>query len=116
MSLEEAQERHRTIGRNDTCPCGSEKKYKKCHQSEDDATISSELTKLADAAKEEVDAKLAEEESDKDDSTKAIRQGQAFKAGKPTDAGKRGGKSPKRGAVGVGAAAKAQSLPRRGAV
>jgi hypothetical protein len=34
------------IGRNDVCPCGSQKKYKDCHASEGEAF----LTKLATAA------------------------------------------------------------------
>ena len=28
---------HRKVGRNDPCPCGSGKKYKKCHMRKDQA-------------------------------------------------------------------------------
>ena len=46
MSLEESQERLKS-GRNDACPCGSGKKYKKCHRPEDESIVHAELTRLA---------------------------------------------------------------------
>ncbi len=61
MSLEVAQERYKSTGRNDACPCGSGKKYKKCHHLEDNAAVSAELTRLEDLAKAEAAAKAAEE-------------------------------------------------------
>jgi tetratricopeptide (TPR) repeat protein len=36
-AIKEAQERHAAAGRNDPCPCGSGKKYKKCHLAADEA-------------------------------------------------------------------------------
>ncbi len=47
-------------GRNDTCPCGSGKKYKKCHLQADEKAQSEALAKVnADAA-----AKVKAEEHD----------------------------------------------------
>lgn len=37
------------VGRNDPCHCGSGKKYKKCHQAQDEAARSAELAKEAAA-------------------------------------------------------------------
>src|SRR5687767_7814055 len=36
-TAEASRERLASIGRNDTCPCGAGKKYKKCHLAEDEA-------------------------------------------------------------------------------
>jgi hypothetical protein len=53
MSAEEYKERIKNTGRNDTCPCGSGKKYKKCHLPEDEKSNSEALAKaLEDAAAE----------------------------------------------------------------
>lgn len=54
-------------GRNDACPCGSGKKYKKCHLEEDEA---SERVELAVAVSERETA-LAETDPDKKDGDKA---------------------------------------------
>ena len=40
MDLESARTRVAETGRNDACPCGSGKKYKKCHLAEDQAAAS----------------------------------------------------------------------------
>jgi len=37
MKEEDFAERLKSVGRNDQCPCGSGKKYKKCHRQEDEA-------------------------------------------------------------------------------
>jgi hypothetical protein len=110
MSLEAAQERHRTAGRNDACPCGSGKKYKKCHQAEDDALIGAELRRLeAEAIAKAAAEAAAEAESEEgtDGDAKA----------RPKTAQRPGGNS---GGGGVsqrqGSSARAQNLPRRRAV
>lgn len=109
MSFETARERHKNTGRNDDCPCGSGKKYKKCHQAEDDAVISAELRRLEEAAAAELAAKAAE----------AAEQGEAgAKAeGRAEDPRK---KPANRGAAAQGprpnAVGKPNNLPRRGAV
>ncbi len=61
MADQDWQSRIKT-GRNDDCPCGSKKKYKKCHLRADEAAQSAVLTKTnADAA-----AAHAEEHHDGD--------------------------------------------------
>ena len=45
-------ERLKTTGRNDPCPCGSGKKYKKCHLSEDQAQAHEVLLKTQEEARE----------------------------------------------------------------
>jgi hypothetical protein len=58
MADKEYQGRLKNTGRNDTCPCGSGKKYKKCHLQADEKSNSEALAK----ALEEAAAKAAEEE------------------------------------------------------
>ena len=111
MTLEAARERHKTTGRNDDCPCGSGKKYKKCHQAEDDAAILAELRRLEEVAAAELAAKAAE----------AAEQGESEGKGegKADDARQkplnRAGGSPQRG-LRPSAGGKPNNLPRRGAV
>jgi hypothetical protein len=50
MSVNEAAERLRSAGRNDDCPCGSGKKYKKCHLRADEEAASKALAE-ANAAR-----------------------------------------------------------------
>lgn len=112
MSLEAAQERHRVAGRNDACPCGSGKKYKKCHQAEDDAAIGAELRRLeAEAVAKAAAEAAAEAESEEgtDGEGKAARQKAAQRPGGNSGGG--GGVSQRQGS-----SARAQNLPRRRAV
>lgn len=112
MSLEEAQARHKTAGRNDSCPCGSGKKYKRCHQVEDDKVINVELKRLADEAQARADAEA--------ENAKAENKGKPGGAGgkgreaQHSTKAKRSGKSATIKSSSEGA--KLQSLPRRGAV
>jgi hypothetical protein len=112
MSLAEAQERHKSMGRNDACSCGSGKKYKKCHQPEDDQLINAELRRLVEEAKAAAAAEAEAEAAKKADEPKD----KAPSKTKPKGTSARGASSKAvtgaRGAQG----AKAQSLPRRGAV
>ncbi len=110
MTLEAARERHRTTGRNDECPCGSGKKYKKCHQAEDDALISKELARLEEVAAAELAARAAEaaEKGDADGEVELKGDEPRKKAGQRGVALQRG---PRPSAGG-----KATNLPRRGAV
>lgn len=76
MKASDYAERLKTTGRNDSCPCGSGKKYKKCHLAEDEAAKHEELSKAA----EEREAALAaaEENADEDsadDSPKGKKKG-----------------------------------------
>jgi len=50
MTLEESKDRLKA-GRNDPCPCGSGKKYKKCHSVEDEAAVHADLKRREAEAK-----------------------------------------------------------------
>lgn len=113
MTLNAAQTRHRDTGRNDACPCGSGKKYKKCHQLEDDAAIGAELKRQTDAAEAEAAAKAAAEAEAEEaqggspkQAAKKASEKLSQRRAKANDAG--GGRSSQ--------GDKLQSLPRRGAV
>jgi hypothetical protein len=60
------QKRLKNTGRNDSCPCGSGKKYKKCHLNEDEKMAHEEFKKRDEARKAaELEAsELANEDSD----------------------------------------------------
>ena len=60
MADEKYKERLKNAGRNDTCPCGSGKKYKKCHLQADEESNSKALAKAREAA----EAKAAEAEAE----------------------------------------------------
>jgi hypothetical protein len=49
-------ERLRSAGRNDDCPCGSGKKYKKCHLREDEEASSKALAEANEARAKEAAA------------------------------------------------------------
>ena len=60
MPALEAAERLKTAGRNDDCPCGSTKKYKKCHLRADEEAVSKQMaeaqTKADSTAAKEAEA------------------------------------------------------------
>ena len=89
-----------SVGRNDPCPCGSGKKYKKCCFAKDEAQRSAELAARAEAAR------AASAESTAESSKATKRTG--FKG----SGGKGAGAAPSRQAP----ATKGTNLPRRGAV
>ena len=63
-------ERLKNTGRNDPCPCGSGKKYKKCH-------LESDESKRHEVLAEQEELRAAEattEDEEKDDSTKGTKQ------------------------------------------
>jgi hypothetical protein len=52
MPALDVETRFKQTGRNDDCPCGSGKKYKKCHLREDEEAVSKALAERnAEAAK-----------------------------------------------------------------
>jgi hypothetical protein len=57
MPTLDAAQRLKTAGRNDDCPCGSTKKYKKCHLRADEE----EVSKLLAAAQAKADSSAAKE-------------------------------------------------------
>jgi hypothetical protein len=63
MPVTDPLERLRSAGRNDDCPCGSGKKYKKCHLREDEETASKALAKANAAADAEAKAAAEAEEA-----------------------------------------------------
>jgi len=98
MTGEDYQQRLKNTGRNDPCPCGSGRKYKKCHLQEDEESRS---RALAEAAREAAarDAEAEEEEK---------KEGQAH----PPDA--KGRKvSPPSHRPKTGAVARQVSTPRK---
>ena len=50
MSDDSYSERLKTTKRNDPCPCGSGRKYKKCHLEADEAALHAAAKKAAEAA------------------------------------------------------------------
>lgn len=65
MNESDYAERLKTTGRNDSCPCGSGKKYKKCHLAEDEAANHQEMSKAA----EEREAAIAEADANPEEDT-----------------------------------------------
>src|SRR6185503_14240411 len=51
MPALDAETRFKQTGRNDDCPCGSNKKYKKCHLREDEEAVSKALAARVEANK-----------------------------------------------------------------
>ena len=91
-------ERLKNTGRNDQCPCGSGKKYKKCHMDEDEQKRHEESAKQEELrAAEAADEETQEEAPQKKKAQKTQRPGQG--------ANYRGGKG-----------SRTQSLPRRSAI
>ena len=103
MSEAEFLQRLKETGRNDTCPCGSGKKYKKCHLAEDEGTRATTLKVLeAEAMAKPKAAQDAEVEADTKDSDKRRRSTKRQKKqpgfeGRPSDG--RPKNIPRRGAV-----------------
>lgn len=108
MDAADYAERLKTTGRNDPCPCGSGKKYKKCHLAEDEAARHEELKKAAEAREAalaaEAEAEAENEGDDKDDDAK-----EAKAETKRRDEHARGGKARH------GQDSRA-NIPRRGAI
>ena len=105
------EERLKATGRNDRCPCGSGKKYKKCHLNEDE----DKRTAALKAQEEQAIAKTAEEaEAAADGDAEGEGEADTKAAGKGKRAAKRGrGQSGSKAQVGD---AKPRNIPRRGAV
>jgi hypothetical protein len=105
MASEDYQERLKTTGRNDPCPCGSQQKYKKCHQAKDEAELHAERQRQA---KEDEAAHAAASEAEADEA----RAGKASLDPTRGDRRRHHAHSPGEG----GQAARPKNLPRRGAI
>ncbi len=103
MSDTDYQARLKT-GRNDKCPCGSGKKYKKCHLAEDEASRTTALKALEEEAQARAAAK-AEEEGEEEG-----EDGKVTAKGKRKGANRRGGS----GAKTKASEGKTQAMRRRG--
>ena len=55
MAIPDYESRLRNTKRNDSCPCGSGKKYKKCHLAEDETEQHSALKQAEEAATKETE-------------------------------------------------------------
>ena len=100
MDASEYNERLKTTGRNDPCPCGSGKKYKKCHLAVDEAAKHEELAKAA----EEREAAAAAADDGADDSSDSGRSSFSHRDEHRHSGKSRGGQDrhvnvPRRGAV-----------------
>jgi hypothetical protein len=84
MAKSNFAERLKNTGRNDPCPCGSGKKYKKCHLSGDQEAEYKELKKRQKAAEAAAKAKKEAEEEDTDNKSGSSEKPSATKsAAKP---------------------------------
>jgi hypothetical protein len=105
MSAEESRTRLKQTGRNDPCPCGSGKKYKKCHRSEDEAAVSADLQRQQAEAQQAAEQEEAEGESSRGHGVKTGAgqkrpKGQGGQGGaRSQDQGQRTANLPRRGAV-----------------
>jgi len=82
-----------TTGRNDPCPCGSGKKFKKCCQAKEDAARAEQLAKEQAALPDTLDPDAAERAKRQDAAARreGFQQGpkQAARGGRPSHARKR---------------------------
>ena len=53
MAIQDNETRFKNTNRNDSCPCGSGKKYKKCHLAEDEAAQHAAVKQAEEAAAKE---------------------------------------------------------------
>ena len=100
------EERLKSTGRNEPCPCGSGRKYKQCHMSEDEASRHAAMKK----AEEERQASLAAEAEAENEDGKSDEAGGAQR--------KRGPSAQDRmvGGKGRSGSDRHTNVPRRGAV
>ena len=112
MSAEIHETRLKATNRNDVCPCGSGKKYKKCHLREDEDAQRAEQARLAAIAAAE---QAAAEAKAKDDAEAAPgdkkKEAVAAKAGRT-----KGGHDEPGGGKERSKNARPKNLPRRRAV
>jgi hypothetical protein len=109
MTLEESQTRS-SAGRNDPCPCGSGKKYKKCHRDEDEHVLHVELKRREQEGRDAAAALAAEGSADSGDAGGKDASAPARRA-RPGELGRQHGGSKDRSL-----ATPAKNLPRRKAV
>ena len=102
MNASDYEQRLKTTGRNDPCPCGSGRKYKKCHLAEDEAARHKELAKAAEEREAvlEADAKTeAEEESSSGKADSKLHRNEQQRSGHSQKGQDRHTNIPRRGAI-----------------
>jgi SEC-C motif len=109
MSDSDYEMRLKATGRNDRCPCGSGKKYKKCHLAEDEAARTATLKALEEEAMAR--AKAAKAAKAAEDG-----EGQADTKGADTGTGSTRRPNEQFGSKGRASDGKPKNIPRRGAV
>ena len=100
MSDHDSEMRLKATGRNDRCPCGSGKKYKKCHLAEDEGIRTATLKALEEEA-------MAREKA---------AEGQADTKGADKSTGSTRRQKKRFGPKGRASDGKPKNIPRRGAV
>ena len=108
MTVEESENRLKSAGRNDPCPCGSGKKYKKCHQAADETAVQAEHARQR-AGAEAAAAAEAQEEARGSDSRDARPDHKGKRPHSPQNQQQVTSKSRNQ-------PPRAANLPRRGAV
>ena len=106
MSDSDYEARLKTTGRNDRCPCGSGKKYKKCHLAEDEGVRTATLKALEEEAMAK--ARAAEDAED--------GEGQADTKSADRSTGSTRRQKKQFGSKGRTSDGKPKNIPRRGAV
>ncbi len=101
---EDVRKRLKETGRNDPCPCGSGKKYKKCHQESDSASSREADKVLAEQQTPDVEEEQAPEEETEERRKKKPTpvRFQSKRRSEKTHSGKK-----------VGTKGKKSNLPRR---
>ena len=111
MNASEYNERLKTTGRNDPCPCGSGRKYKKCHLGEDEGARHADLVKAAEDREAALSSEGAQGAENADDSGDA--EGRAEGKSSQSKGRRERHQQPGRASSGRGRPA---NIPRRGAV
>ena len=106
MNASEYNGRLKTTGRNDACPCGSGKKYKKCHLAEDEAAKHAELVKAAEERQAALNSENADDAGETSEgkgesgvSQSKTRRERFKQTGKSSSGRGRSANIPRRGAV-----------------
>lgn len=113
MNASEYNGRLKTTGRNDACPCGSGKKYKKCHLAEDEAAKHAELVKAAEERQAALNSENADDAGETSEGAAKDAEGKGEIAVSQSKTRRERLKQTGKSSSGRGRSA---NIPRRGAV
>ena len=113
MNASEYNGRLKTTGRNDACPCGSGKKYKKCHLAEDEAAKHAELVKAAEERQAALNSENAADAGETSEDAAKDAEGKGESAVSQSKTRRERLKQTGKSSSGRGRSA---NIPRRGAV